>query len=92
MKYYECHIGSNKLELHNSFLGKETVKLNNRIVSETFSLKGTYHFFKINSIQFLIKTTYKVIPERQFEIKLFKCRNLIDSKVEKLRINKIFQL
>ena len=47
MKYTTVHIENNKIELFNSVLGKETVKVNNEIVSEKRSILGTEHIFKI---------------------------------------------
>jgi len=48
MKYTTIHLDENKIELFNSLLGKETVKVNGKTVSEKRSLTGTEHVFKIN--------------------------------------------
>jgi len=48
MKYTTIHLDENKIELFNSLLGKETVKVNGKIVSEKRSMTGTDHIFKIN--------------------------------------------
>jgi len=48
MKYTTIHLDGTKIELFNSFLGKETVKVNGEIVSEKRSMTGTDHIFKIN--------------------------------------------
>ncbi|PRZ21686.1 hypothetical protein [Flavobacterium granuli] len=47
MKYSTIHLGNNKIEIFNSFLGKETIKLNGEIVSEKNSITGAKHNFKI---------------------------------------------
>ncbi len=47
MKFTTVHIDDNKIEVFNSFLGKETVKVNGEIVSEIYSILGATHVFKI---------------------------------------------
>jgi hypothetical protein len=47
MKYTTVHLDNNKIELFNSVFGKETIKVNNEIVSEKRSIMGTEHLFKI---------------------------------------------
>lgn len=47
MKFTTVHLDNNKIELFNSILGKETIKVNNKIVSEKRSVFGTVHSFKI---------------------------------------------
>ncbi len=39
--------GDNKIELHNSILGKETVYVNNEEVSSKYSFWGTSHVFDV---------------------------------------------
>ncbi|MRT92809.1 hypothetical protein [Ancylomarina sp. 16SWW S1-10-2] len=48
MKYTTVHLDENKIELFNTLLGKETVKVNGKIVSEKSSITGTEHNFVIN--------------------------------------------
>ena len=48
MKYTTIHLDETKIELFNTLLGKETVKVNGKIVSEKRSMTGTDHIFKIN--------------------------------------------
>ena len=48
MKYTTIHLGTNKIELYNSLLGKETVKVNGETVSSTYSMLGAEHVFTIN--------------------------------------------
>lgn len=47
MKFSTIHLGNNKIEIFNSFMGKETIKLNGEIVSEKKSITGAKHNFKI---------------------------------------------
>ena len=47
MKFTTVHLDDNKIEVFNSFLGKETVKVNGEIVSEIYSISGATHVFKI---------------------------------------------
>ena len=48
MKYTTVYLDENKIELFNTILGKETIKVNGEIVSEKRSVTGTEHIFKIN--------------------------------------------
>ncbi|MCF6224184.1 MAG: hypothetical protein L3J34_10705 [Flavobacteriaceae bacterium] len=48
MKYTTIHLDENKIEFFNTLLGKETVKVNGKIVSEKSSITGTEHNFVIN--------------------------------------------
>jgi len=43
MKYTTVHLYENKIELFNTFLGKETVKVNGEIVSEKSLISVTEH-------------------------------------------------
>lgn len=47
MKFTTIYLGENKIELFNSLLGKETVKVNDEMVSSKFSITGTEHLFSI---------------------------------------------
>lgn len=47
MKFTTIYLGNNKIELFNSIIGKETVKVNGDIVSSKFSFAGTEHIFSI---------------------------------------------
>ena len=51
MKFTTIYLEENIIEIHNSFLGKETIKVNNKIVSEIRSFFGAEHSFKINEDQ-----------------------------------------
>lgn len=47
MKYITIYIRDNKIEVLNSFMGKEIVKVNGFEVSTKYSIFGTEHNFKI---------------------------------------------
>lgn len=47
MKFTTVHLGDNKIELFNTLLGKETVKVNGEVVSSTYSMLGAEHPFPI---------------------------------------------
>ena len=47
MKFTTVHLDDNKIEVFNSLLGKETVKVNGEIVSEKYSFAGATHVFNI---------------------------------------------
>lgn len=47
MKVTTIHLGNNKIELFNSSLGRETVKVDDEIVSSKYSMLGTDHEFTI---------------------------------------------
>ncbi len=48
MKFTTIYLDENIIEIHNSFLGKETIVVNNNIVSEKYSVWGAEHNFVIN--------------------------------------------
>ena len=48
MKFITITLGDNKIELHNSSFGKETVKVNGEEVSSKHSILGTSHNFTIS--------------------------------------------
>jgi len=48
MKFTTIYLEGNTIEVHNSFLGKETIKVNNEIVSEKSSFFGAEHNFELN--------------------------------------------
>ncbi|MEX0724185.1 MAG: hypothetical protein WD053_09910 [Gracilimonas sp.] len=48
MKFTTIQLGNNKIELFNSLLGKETVKVNGEIVSSRYSFFGAEHTFTVN--------------------------------------------
>ena len=58
MKFTTIFLENNKIEIHNSILGKETIKVNNAIVSSKSSITGTEHSFNI--IENGIETNCKV--------------------------------
>ena len=59
MKFSTIQLGDNKIEIFNSYLGKEIIKLNGEIVSQKSSITGAKHSFKI--IENDRKVDYKLI-------------------------------
>ena len=47
MKYTTIHVGENKIEVFNTLLGVEKIKVNGEIVSRKFSIFGAEHNFTI---------------------------------------------
>lgn len=47
MKYYTIELGENTIEIYNSVFGKETIKVNGKIVSNKYAIFGAEHFFHI---------------------------------------------
>ncbi len=62
MKHTTVNLDENKIELFNTLLGKETVKVNGKIVSEKRSITGTDHNFVIiengNQIPYKLSTGF----------------------------------
>jgi hypothetical protein len=47
MKITTITLGETQIEFHNTFLGKETVKVNGEEVSSKKSMSGTEHLFDV---------------------------------------------
>ena len=47
MKFSTIQLGTNKIEIFNSYLGKETIQVNGETVSEKNSITGATHSFTI---------------------------------------------
>ena len=47
MKFTTIYLEENKIEILNSILGRETIKVNDEIVSRKFSIGGAEHIFSI---------------------------------------------
>ncbi len=47
MKFITLHIGDSKIELFNSWIGKETIIVDGQIISEKYSITGASHRFTI---------------------------------------------
>ena len=47
MKFTTINLGDNKIEVFNSFMAKETILLNGKVVSEKRSITGATHHFKM---------------------------------------------
>lgn len=48
MKFTTLYLLENKIEISNSLFGKETIKVNDEIVSEKYSITGAEHVFLLN--------------------------------------------
>jgi hypothetical protein len=60
MKFTTIYLEENTVEIHNSFLGKETIKVNNEIVSEIRSFFGAEHRFKLHENTNIIDCRIKI--------------------------------
>ena len=62
MKFTTVYLENNKIELFTSPFGKETIRVNNKIVSEKRSILGTEHLFKIkeneNEVECMLVTGF----------------------------------
>ena len=47
MKFSTIQLGNNKIEIFNSYLGKETIMVNGSVVSQKNSIRGAKHTFKM---------------------------------------------
>jgi len=47
MKFTTIYLEDNKIEIFNSILGRETIKVNGEIVSDKYSITGAEHIFSI---------------------------------------------
>lgn len=47
MKFTTINLGDNKIEVFNSFIGRETIVLNGKVVSKKNSITGATHLFKM---------------------------------------------
>ena len=47
MKFTTVYLEENKIEIFNSILGRETIKVNGEIVSNKYSITGGEHLFSI---------------------------------------------
>lgn len=64
MKHVTINLEENKIEFFNTILGKETIKVNGKIVSEKRSITGTEHNFTItenaNEVPYKFTTGYGI--------------------------------
>lgn len=81
MKYYSYAHKGNKIEFFKTYFGKETVFVNEKLVSEEHSITGAAHFFKIDGHEILLKTNYNLVVSTKVCIQLFKNRKLINASV-----------
>jgi len=47
MKFTTVYLDENKIEIFNSILGRETIKVNGEVVSDKYSITGGEHLFSI---------------------------------------------
>lgn len=47
MKFTTIYLGENKIEVFNTLIGREIIKVNGEIVSQKFSIFGAKHIFSI---------------------------------------------
>lgn len=47
MKFTTINLGENKIEVFNNLLGRETIKVNDEVVSQKYSVLGTQHIFTV---------------------------------------------
>jgi len=52
MIYSSIYIDNLRIEIHNNLLGRETIKVNDEIVSSKYSLLGAKHSFKFEEVDF----------------------------------------
>jgi hypothetical protein len=55
MKFTTIYLGENKIEVFNSLLGRETIKVNGDIVSQKFSIFGTEHNFTVKENEEIVE-------------------------------------
>ncbi len=60
MKFSTIYLDKNIVEIHNSALGKETIIVNNEIVSSKYSIAGTTHNFNILDNGTKVECTIKI--------------------------------
>lgn len=84
MKYADFIIDGKNIEFHNSILGKETIKIDNIIVSEKYSMFGTKHLFGLSS------GDYELISSLQFFSRAFVILDLYkdDVVIDQVRVTK----
>ncbi len=80
MKYIEFKIGENNIEFHNSLLGKETILLNRKKVSEKFSITGKEYNFKIGEDNYQISSNYRLFSNHMIKFFVKKNGKLIAKK------------
>lgn len=79
MKYYTYLHNGYKIEFFKTYFGKETVFVDEKLVSEEHSIIGATHFFKINNTQMLVKTDYNLLVSNAVCLKIYRKRKKIDS-------------
>ena len=80
MKYIEFNTDQNKIEFHNSILGKETILVDGKKVSEKFSITGKEHKFKIGKDNYKITSSYELFSNRMIKFSFEKNGKLIEER------------
>ena len=70
MKYAEFNIDSNKIEFCNSIFGIESVLLNGKRISSTFSFSGSNHPIKLKERDLILKIKYIQFDTRDIKMQL----------------------
>lgn len=60
MKFTTIYLEDNKIEIFNSILGRETIKVNGEIVSNKYSITGAEHTFSITENGTIAKCKLKI--------------------------------
>lgn len=84
MKYAEFTIGSDKIEFLNSFLGIESVLVNNRLVSRKFSFNGAKHLISQESGSLALISKYKPFNKSEIGLILMEENKTLESLTVKL--------
>lgn len=80
MNYATFTINSNTIQFENSYLGVETILLNNDVVSKKFSFSGAKHKIVVDSKILTLESKYEQFTNRMIVLKLKENYNLIESK------------
>ena len=78
MKYSEFKIEDNIIEFHNSIIGKETVYVNGKNISEKYSVFGTKHNFELNKRLFQLKSSCQSFSGIGVNLELSENGNIVE--------------
>ena len=73
MKYKEYIINEKRIEFHNSIIGKETVLIDKKVISQKYSILGTEHKFSIDGEDYHIKSSVELF--KTIGVKLILSKN-----------------
>ena len=86
MKYAEFNIDSNKIEFLNSIFGIESVLLNGKRISSTFSFSGSNHPIKLKERDLILKIKYIQFDTRDIKMQLMENDILLQEQSAKIDI------